>query len=400
MRFSPISSTSRSLICLTLLGISHLAFTQQGTKRIWTNQQGRTVEATLVSVTESDVVLLLPNGSQSTIAKNTLSQADQAFLNFQPKESGSSSTLTWPSTAFTIDPKTIPVTEGKQDPVARQYHYQSGNFEFIAYAPLAGSVLSEVASDFELVRTAFSKMPWGWEPKPRDGNLYRIYLTETDADFIAMGGDERTASGTKNGKEFIRFSSLGLKKVGQRYQYDARQKEPGRVASITTRVLFNDYRALLTPWTSYGLENYMRHFVYQTNGSLKFTDLESAFKKEVKDQISSTGSTPNLSRMLAYMRETYRTNVNNNAMKAMYDRKLDVQFLYYFFAQLDGDGKGSGLNQYYRDLFAAMANRSRTDSAVTVSAKLMDTLLAGRTDDQIAEEMIEKFGKLGFKLTK
>ncbi len=144
----------------------------------------------------------------------------------------------------------------------------------------------------------------------------------------------------------------------------------------------------------------MRHFVYQANGSLKFTDLESAFKKEVKDQMNTTGSTPNLSRMLTYLRETYRNNANGNSMRAMYDRKLDAQFLYYYFAQLDGNGQGQGINQYYRDLFAIMSNRSRTDSAVTVSAKLMDALLAGRTDDQIAEEMIEKYAKLGFKLVR
>jgi hypothetical protein len=253
--------------------------------------------------------------------------------------------------------------------------------------------MSEVASDFELIKTAFSKLPWAWEPRPKEGKFFQIYLTETDDDYIAMGGDDRSSAMSKNDKTFIKFKALGLKKVGARYQYDSRQKEPGRVASMTTRVMYWDVRGRMSPWTANGLESFMRHLAYQSNGTIQFTALESALKKEIKEQMGY-GVDLSVRRMLTYMRETWDNRDNSNVVKKLLERKLDAILLTYYFGYLDGDGTGAGLHRYFSKVF-----KQDKASSAALSKQLMEELIAGRSDAQIGQEMVTKFEGINIKLS-
>lgn len=383
------------------------AAAQMRMARLWTNQDGRSVTAELVQVSGPNVVVKLSNGAQSTIPISNLSKPDQDFIkNWQsrpsetaaaaPRKSSSdpSRSMTWPAGVITVDTKSISVTVGKQDPAGRQFHYQSGTFEFITTAPLAGSVMSEVASDFELIKTAFSRLPWAWEPQPKEGKFFQIYLTETDDDYIAMGGDDRSSAMSNNGKTFIKFKALGLKKVGARYQYDARQKEPGRVASMTTRVMCSDMRTRMSPWSASGLESFMRYIAYQDNGTIKFTDLDGVLKKELKVQ-AGYGVDPNVQRMLAHMRESWDNRDTANVAKKLLERRLDAMLLIYHFGYLDGDGTGAGLHRYFDKVFS-QDNLSSADLA----KQLLEELIAGRSDSQLGQEMVTKFDGIGIKLSR
>ncbi|WP_176159254.1 SHD1 domain-containing protein [Prosthecobacter debontii] len=386
-----------TLISGLMLGMANSeAAAQAGASRLWTNQDGRSVTAELVEVSGPNVVLKLSNGVQSAVPVSNLSRPDQDFIrNWQsrPSETPASMSLVWPAGVVTVDPKSIAVTVGKEDPAARQFHYQSGTFEFITTAPLAGSVMSEVASDFELIKTAFSKLPWAWEPRPKEGKLFQIYLTETEDDYIAMGGDDRSSAMSKNDKTFIKFKALGLKKVGARYQYDSRQKEPGRVAGVTTRVMYWDVRGRMSPWTANGLESFMRHLAYQSNGTIQFTALESTLKKEIKEQMGY-GVDLSVRRMLTYMHDTWDNRDNSNVVKKLLERKLDAILLTYYFGYLDGDGTGAGLHRYFSKVF-----KQDKASSAALSKQLMEELIAGRSDDQIGQDMVTKFEAIGIKLS-
>lgn len=399
---------------LRILLLGFLLIVQQGASlqsqdmgsRVWTNQQGRTVKAAFVEMSGLNVVIQLENGSRSSVPLGTLSKADQEYV--QKLQAGGAAAssggqgtatgnLVWPQEVISVDPKSIVVTEGLQDEKARQYHYKTGSFEFIAYAPLAGTVMSEVASDFELVRTAFSRMPWGWEPKPKTGGMFQIYLTETPEDYIAMGGDDRSASASPNGKSLIRFTTLGLKKVGARYQYDARQREPGEVSVIVARTLLYEYRLLFYPWSMKGLEQFTRNIAYQNNGTIKYTDPVSALKKEIKAMEVKTKAVPKLARMLKYMREGYLDRRPGDVLQILYENQLDAELLLYFFGYLDGDGSGAGWHKYCRGIFQeppAERNTANYERAL----KLLEELIGGRDDAKLGAEMTEKFKAIGVKL--
>jgi hypothetical protein len=396
----------KRLILIGLLPLSLLAQTASQPARLWTNQQGRSVKASLVEVSGVNVVIQLENGTKSTVHIGTLSRADQDYLQkvqvSKPAASGAatpapSGALVWPKEVISVDPKSIVVTEGLQDAKARQHHYTTGSFEYICTAPLAGTVMSEVAADFELVKTAFSRMPWGWEPKTKDGKLFQIYLTETDEDYIALGGDDRSASmTTTTGKSLVRFRTLGLKKVGARYQYDARQKEPGQVTNMVAHVMTDDHARILYPWSRLALEQFTRNLAYQNNGTMKFTDLESALKKEIKYRATEK-AVLSLPRMLKYMRQTW-LEPNQAVVQIQHEQRLDAQLLMYFFGYLDGDGSGGGWHQYCRETFKEPQVERNADNYAR-GLKLLDQLIGGRDDARLSADMTEKFKGVGIKLT-
>ena len=66
----------------------------------------------------------------------------------QLKTAPGNAAATWPA-VITINPKALNILEGRQEPDKRQFHYRSGSFQFVAYAPLTGTVMKEVVTDFE-----------------------------------------------------------------------------------------------------------------------------------------------------------------------------------------------------------------------------------------------------------
>lgn len=374
----------------------------QNQPRTWTNQQGRTIKAALVEISGGSVVIQLENGTRSTVVLSTLSKADQDYVQALPKPAANAAgpanaALVWPKEAISVDPKTIVIEEGLQDEKARRFHYTTGSFEYICTAPLARTVMSEVAADFVLVEKAFKAMPWGFQPTPSTGQRFQIYLTETDEDYIALGGDDRSASTTStDGKSLIRFRTLGLKKVGARYQYDARQKEPGQVANMVVHVLLENYDRLFYPWSGLALEQFTRNLAYQNNGTLKFTGLESALKKEIKVR-AEANAVINLPRMLTYLRRGWQVPAAGGVIQKLHEDRLDGQLLMYFFAYLDGDGSGAGWHRYCQEIFKAPKVPSNADN-YALGKKLMDQLIAGRDDAKLGAEMTEKFKGISIKL--
>lgn len=372
--------------------------------RTWTNQQGRTVKAAFVEMSGANVVIQLENGAKTPIALATLSPSDQDYVRTLPKTpAGAAATpaasgpLVWPKAPISVDPKTIEVKEGQQDEKARRYHYTTGSFEYICTAPLAGTVMSEVAADFVLVEKAFQALPWGFKPTPAQGEFFQIYLTETDEDYIALGGDDRSASTTsRDGKSLIRFRTLGLKKVGARYQYDAKQKEPGQVTNMVVHVMLESYDRVFYPWSGLALEQFTRNLAYQDNGTLKYTGLESALKKEIKVR-AGANAVINLPRMLKYMHQTWLEPAVGGVLQKQHEDRLDGQLLMYFFAYLEGDGSGASWHRYCREVFSAPKVERNADNYAR-GEQLLKQLTGGRDDNRLTAEMTEKFKGIGIKL--
>lgn len=380
--------------------------------RVWTNQEGRSVTASLVQVSGGTVVIQLPDGSRSNVAVSTLSKADQDYLHGLPNPGRpaagdtASGALVWPASALLVDPKTVVVTEGRMDTEARRYHYEVGNFEFISTARLAGSVMAQVATDFLVTEKFFVSMPWNSTPKPKKGDRFIVYMAETNGDYLALGGDADNASEMVDDNCLIRFSALGLEKVGARYQYDPRKKEPGRVTGIVAYGMLYDVRGWLMPWTSQGLANFLRFVAYQNNGSVRFSDLGISLRQGVKDRMETSKITLSLSRVLKYMRAT-NSGLRANSLQERLEQQMDCFVVLYYFGFLDGDGSGEVLHQYYRNVFAR-SRRSQSPEEAQAMLKasgmenaspedMMAKLLAGRDDATLGAQMTEKFKAIGVK---
>lgn len=385
---------------------------QDSTPRMWTNQQGRSIKASLVEVSGVNVVIQLENGAKSTVHVGTLSKADQDYLQrFQsakPAAGGAAPAmaempLIWPQGVLSIDPKTIEVIEGPQNDATRQYHYQAGMFDFVSSARLAKSVMSEVAADFLLTYKVAATMPWSWTPKPKEGLRFKVMLAETKSDYVTLfGGNDTTSSTVVDGNSLINFSALGLKKVGERYQYDSRRKDPGNITSITSFGLIYELRGWMYPWTRYAYPAIIKEFAYQNNGSIQFTELESPLKKYFKLQLENYKVVPDLERMIKLMRADV-TQVRTETVELNKAVQFDSAMLGYYFGFLDRDGSGAGLHEYYRNIMA----RSKKGTAATTAGlekatpeELLNKIFAGRDDATLKAEMTEKFKAIGIRFGK
>jgi hypothetical protein len=168
------------------------------------------------------------------------------------------------------------------------------------------------------------------------------------------------------------------------------------VTNMVVHVMLENHDLVFYRWSALALEQFTRNLAYQNNGTLKFTDLESALKKEIKFR-ASVNAVVNLPRMLKYMRETWLEPSGGGVIQKQHEDRLDGQLLLYFFGYLDGDGSGAAWHRYCREVFSAPKAERNTENYAR-GEQLLKGLTGGRDDNRLAAEMTEKFKGIGIKL--
>jgi hypothetical protein len=400
---------------------------QAAEMRMWTDQEGRSIRAAFIKVDGTNVLLTLENGTQATVPLMRFSALDQAFVkeavSGSPAGGGAAvpspspvaaepvaarGPLVWPS-MISIPAKDLEITEGEKNVAERRYVYRSGSFQFESTEPLAGTVMREIARDFELTRSLFRQLPWGWEPKPINGEaLFLAKLFATESEYRAAGGFENTSASSNKDFIFTKFDTLGLKKVGGRYAFDAKQDKEGDLTSGIVRLMLGDMRGFLLPWSSIGMEEFLRRGCYRNN-SYSLDRPHNAIKERI-NFMARTKHPTDVDRMLKRLRLTEgpsATEVTNDERR---DNWFDSMLLVFFFGYLDGDGKGTALHQYYQAVAKdAAAFREYNDSNRTIPypltgtrvqrcAELPNIVIQGRDDAKLREDMIAGFKTVGIKL--
>ena len=386
----------------------------EGASRPWTDQRGRTIQAKFIQSDGNSVVLETADGKMSVVPLANLSAADKAFADQQSKAAPSltaNQPLAWPP-GVRVNPKDMAIVIGEQNATERKFHYQSGSFQFIANAALSPAVMRDVAADFELARALVAQLPWGWQPRPLKGNHFLIYLTETEEDFIALGGSDNSAAGTKDDYAFVKFTTLGLEKVGNKYAYDSRKKREGEVVGVTMRLLMGEMRYLAYPWALQGFEELLRTVAYHKDG-FHFVDLQSELKSRIDEQ-AKIGVELDSERLLKYLR-TPRGESRGDVVMIRRQNYFDGMLLNYFFGFLDGDGLGTNMHAYYRAVsqealgwrkFKDSDGKSQRPRPINQESypewalDHLNKLLAGRTDAQLKSEIVTKFRAINVKFQK
>lgn len=386
--------------------------------RTWVDLQGRSITATLIGVDADNVVLKMENGTMATVAIARFSKADQAFVNDWSRKSGvldptlASKPLVWPE-SITVNAKDLQIEVGEQNASDRRFVYQSGSFKFVATAQLTGTVVREIAGDFELMKALLAQLPWGWQAKPRDGGkLFLANLYETERDFLAGGGNENSSGGSTNEYIFTKFSALGLKKVGERYAFDSSLKKEGGIIDLISRLVMGDMRSYTVPWSGMGFESFLEHAAYR-NGTFALANPVKSVKEHIEERRNSNYSgerlTTDVDRMVTFAKSSWAEQ-SNNAVFLRAQRYLDGLLLVYFFGYLDDDGKGTRFHKYFRAVAQeALTRRAYNESGrkgtpppsgtyAERAAELNKIVLADRTDAQLREQIIAKFKGIGVKL--
>lgn len=413
------TASSLLVIGFLLICTSRLSAQSSAGARTWVDQTGRTLRAQLLAVQGANVVLRLENNTNATVPLARFSAPDQAYVTQWAKSAGSpetkanTSSLTWPE-SVTVDAKNLQILNGDQNAEARRFVYQTGSFQFTSNAPLTGTVMREIAGDFELVRALYSKLPWGWEPKPEGGGpLFFAMLHETEKDYIDAGGGDNSSGWSKDGIIFTKFSSLGLKKVGERYARDAKLDRDGEMISLINRLIMGGMRDLALPWSAMGLERFLEDVVYR-NGAFQFAKPERGLKELIAEN-EKRKITPNVDDMIKFLHGTWEEDRGREVVEIRQRNYFNGAMLIYYFGYMDGDGSGARLHRYFqamardatawRNYLAARKagntsvpnprpNTKFSDWAMDLNKHIIDN----RTDEKLKEDMVAKFKAIGIKM--
>lgn len=369
--------------------------------RTWTNQKAQTIEATLTSVNDDKVKLRLRNGAEAEVVLSTLSPADQQWVTdwkarqtpstpptaqAAPPEGeasyqGPPSEKDWPRTVALDEKGGATVIE--EDAEKKIFRYESEHYEFVCDSRIGVAAVREFSKVFEATWLVNCLLPLDLKPRPerlRTKFLARIF-SSTD-DYMAEGGVAGSAGVYMGGKKalMLPLSSLGVKMVGSRVSINYGSEDYGTLIHEITHQMMNHWLRLLPTWYTEGSAEYVELAGYN-NGRFSFGQQHNRLKEHLQRYGPEFAMVP-IEKLMTIegseWREGLLTPNSTNYPSAL--------ALTYFFYHLDGDGKGTHLFAYLRELEAL---ERPTDEAIKQAA---ETHLIRERSYAAIEDEVRKVG--------
>jgi hypothetical protein len=202
--------------------------------------------------------------------------------------------------------------------------------------------MKEVARTFEATKELVGKLPWGVVCKPpEDLELYQAALYETRKDYIAAGGPSNSGGVYMSGEKIFKipFESLGIKRLGNSYTKDAKYNSDTLVHEITHQMM-HDYLPFMPKWAIEGSAEYTEMLPYHA-GSFGVARNKEGLKSYLEEW-RKRGRTPNAPSIKGIFR-LKRADWDSQAMTSSRQHELYQQsaLLVYYFNHLEGDKLGT-----------------------------------------------------------
>lgn len=159
--------------------------------RTWTNNEGKSISADLISFDGSTVVLKLGNGKQVPLAIDKLCPDDIAFLKKSAAEEDTrvDNPDKWPEIIPGPFDFRLKEVKAKKATVGKTI-YQTKHFKFVCDTPLADDAQEAVGRLYECTWTAIRAMPLPIPRVKHQSYLFDAVLTKDMASYRAAGGPE------------------------------------------------------------------------------------------------------------------------------------------------------------------------------------------------------------------
>ncbi len=367
--------------------------------RIWTDLQGRKVEATLVKVEDGSVILKLNNGNELPYLIDKLSVEDRKYVAgvfvslSDPKKVIAEDALNfdhpWPERiTFSEDPEVNTVTE---DTDKKRFIYESANYRYVCNVRLASSVVKGFAVMFETTHLYCRSLPLALNEGKKDNKKHEILLFEYFEDYVKAGGPPSSSGAFVSGLGVVMvpLTSLGVKPVGSGYMLD-RDKSSDTLAHELTHQLTpaNYYGIGVRGWFSEGLAEYVSTTPYRA-GSYNVRGNQKAIIDSVTGSGSdgrggrNLGTKIHLSALKTFMLQDYRDFTEQSTL----NYGCGLLITNYFF-HMDGDGDAKRIKAYLKAL-------QEDKDAV----KSLEYLLDGRSFEKLEEDITKAWGRKGIDFT-
>ncbi|WP_075090936.1 SHD1 domain-containing protein [Haloferula sp. BvORR071] len=371
-------------------------FSVPGTARTWTDTQGRTLDASLVKSSDSEVTLQLDsNHKVVTLPLSRLSQADVDFIKSESKKSTAGDKTSAPDSELNFEapwPKAIHFDEDpeiqtvEEDKEKKHFVYESTNYRFTSDVRLAQSVVKGFAVMFESTYLYCRALPLAISGGGKTAGKYQILLFESHDDYVKAGGPPSSAGVFVSGKNVVMvpLTSLGVRQMGSGYILD-RDKANGTLVHELTHQLTPEsyFKAGALGWFSEGLAEYATATPYRA-GVFKvksnFDDIVAYATAYGKDSTHgrALGEKIKAPALKDFLTMSY-------AQFAGPSGNFNYGFgllLTTYFLHLDGEGDGSRIKQF---LMALRAGKSGQDA--------LAILLDGRSYKQLEDDISKAWKK-------
>jgi hypothetical protein len=157
--------------------------------------------------------------------------------------------------------------------------YRSKHFEFTTPVKLGANSMTEICRTFESTYELVSRLPWGINPWPEDGRIFRAQLFPTRQQYLATGAPEWSGGLYSSREKVFRipFEEVGLKSRGNEFFLGG----PVNNETIThevTHQMMHDYLQFMPIWMIEGLAEYTAHLPYNS-GRYSVSEALEGFKQ-------------------------------------------------------------------------------------------------------------------------
>lgn len=378
--------------------------------RTWTDTKGRQLEADIVSKTgDSVTVSRSDDGKEYTIPLDTLSEADQAFVkSWKPEEEKADNqpksatgkgevkeeyfTAAWP-TLISGD-LNFDIEEDRGE--SGEYIYRSPHYEFIANAELSTMPVKRFAVLFEATKSYVQALPLGKaKAHQKKGERYKIYLFETKEQYVRAGGPASSAGVYMTSKDIIMvpFESLGLIEAagGWRVDYDKTNKTlPHEITHQLTDLVY--YADGYAGWYTEGLAEYVAVTPYRS-GKFSVNKVARAVEEyttgfsRADNRGRNIGTDVNAPDLQEFMNMDYGKFAGSSGDTVNFNYAFGALLVTYF-CHYDGKGDAANLKNFLRAMSKGVEYK-----------EAQKQLLAGRTFEELEEDISKEWSKRGVKIT-
>lgn len=356
----------------------------------------------------TNVSLRLANGNVVPVAIASLSAADQEFLKSQPKGAVPGADVValenrrWPDVVevrdFELD-EIKAVREGDG-----LFIYQTESFEFSSPERLSAVAIKSIARSLEATKRLVAASPWGIDCRPEPGReRHSVAFYRTQDDYRMAGGRANTVKAYDSRAKILRITldAGRLRKAGDEYDGEFDTGD-GTIHEIMHQMLATRVSSM-PGWAMEGCADLIQLMPYKS-GRFRVEDHRKAIKSYVvfnqsmmqrwkgtgrKDEKELAKDVVTLTNLKDHFEIPSDYHWGHGGSNVGNQLRFHSGLLAYYFNFLDGQpgwrwGRFMGGN--------------RGEPSASASRKQLELLLDGRSEEQLQNEMIEKFAKAGIKI--
>ncbi len=363
--------------------------------RTWTSTDGKQLQAEIVSATDTEVVLKLAgNGKEYKLPIQRLSVVDGTYITrwLEKQAAGDTGPIEnwdapWP--VLISGEVTMEITTVEEDEAKKRYVYQSPNYEYVCDVKLSNSVVKRFAILFEATHDFVSALPFSMQ-KAHQKKRHLILLFEKQESYFQNGGPQGSAGVYMSGKDVIMvpLTSLGVIAGAGGYRVDHDKTNKTLPHEITHQLTDREYYAPGSMgWFTEGLAEYIAVTPYRS-GKFNLRNSHTVFKAYVTafgeggTGGRNIGENVKLPDLKSFMFQDYSNFLANPQLN--YGASL---LLAQYFFHWDGKGDAANIKAYLK----ALKEGKQGEDA-------HQALLAGRTYDQLEEEISKAWRARGVKI--